>query len=711
MAASASTLPTPPSPNGRAVDLSAPEYYFNREISWVRFNERVLEEAESPHHPLLERLKFASIFSSNLDEFFMIRVAGLKEQVNANIYTRSFDGKTPREQISGISELLGPLVRRQSQVMNDHILPQLEREGVRIRRYEALTVSQRKEVNAYFKEKVFPVLTPLAIDHSHPFPKVRSLDLNLLVQLRAPFEQGEEKLAVVPIPRVVPRFYLFEKGDESEFILTGSIIEANLESLFPNMRVLNVSMFRVTRNADLDISEAEADDLLKLIERELRKRRLGTIVRLEVTHTMSEDNLAFLKERMGLHDEDIFRIETYLGLHSFMQIYGDVDTDILKDPPFTPALHPQFVDSQDPFEAIRKRDILLHHPYDSFNPVVELIEAAAKDPDTLAIKMTLYRTSGRSLIVRALKEAAANGKQVTALIELKARFDEEANIIWAKELEQAGVNVAYGLLGLKTHCKLALVTRREGDTIRQYCHLSTGNYNEKTAQIYTDFGYFTCDPDFGRDVGEVFNLLTGYSRQEQWRKLLIAPITMRPGFLRLIAQCIEHHSEETPSRIRVVMNSLVDPEMIRGLYRASQAGVTVECIVRGICCLRPGLPGVSEHIVVRSIVGRFLEHTRVFSFEFNNEQHLYTGSADWMQRNLNRRIESTFPIQEPELLDYLNSVNDLMMQDNFMARELQPDGTYSLLRDSLAGEPEVVTQDQLLRRSLQRQERIDTTKS
>lgn len=701
--------------NGQAAQPSAltnlrdPKLYFNRELSWVKFNERVLEEAEKAEHPLLERLKFISIFSSNLDEFFMIRVAGLKEQVNAHIYQRTPDGLTPSQQIQKISEMLHPLVRRQGNCLKEDILKQLKQEGVRIWEYDALNPTQRKHANTYFNKQIFPLLTPLAIDNAHPFPKVRGLGLNLLVELRDPFSESREtKLAVVPIPRIVPRFIAVKDENTPEFVALEEVVAANLGQLFPNMNILEVSLFRVTRNADLDISEAEADDLLKLIERELRKRRLGTIVRLEVTDQTSQSNVDFLAKRMGLEPHDIYRIPSFLGLDSFMQLVSKVDRPGLKDAPFTPALNLQVTQSEDIFAAIRKGDILLHHPYDSFNPVIEYLKAAARDPNVLAIKMTLYRTSGDSRIVRALKEAAANGIQVTALIELKARFDEEANITWARELERAGVNVAYGLIGLKTHCKLALVVRREPQGIQRYIHLSTGNYNEKTATLYTDIGMFTCDEQIGQDTSEVFNLLTGYSNQEQWRKLFVSPINMRQNFKRLIATCIQHHTPEAPSRIRLVMNSLVDPDMIRALYKASMKGVQVECVTRGICCLRPGVPGISDNIRVISIVGRFLEHPRIFSFAYNGQEKIYTGSADWMQRNLNRRIEVVFPVSDKNLKRRLSGILDVSLNDNVLARELQPDGTYRH-REPEKGEVLLNSQLRFIRNATKRQQRIDTT--
>lgn len=685
-----------------------PEHFFNRELSWVRFNERVLEEAEDASHPLLERLKFLSIFSSNLDEFFMIRVAGLKEQINASIVERTPDGRTAREATREIAQLLKPLIARQSRTLMRDVMPKLRKAKVRQLAFSQLKAARKQEVRQYFKEKIFPILTPLAIDPAHPFPHLRGLGLNLLVELKTRENDPQLKVAVVPLPPLLNRFYGF-KGENGayDFILLEHVVEQFLEELFPRLEILSVYTFRITRNADLDISEAEADDLLMLIERELRKRRLGTIVRLEVHKDMPELHVEFLKSSFGLDEQDTYRINSHLGVDSFIQLLGAVDNKALKDEPFTPALHPRVASSSSIFSAIRKGDILLHHPYDSFYPVVELVEEAAKDPKVLAIKMTLYRAGGRSSIVNALKEAVMNGKEVTALIELKARFDEATNITWAKELERAGVNVVYGILGLKTHGKLLMVLRQESDAIRHYVHMSTGNYNEKTARLYTDIGMLTCKPELGADISELFNLLTGYSRQEKWRQVFVSPIDLRQQFIGMIKQCIAAHSDSRPSTIRITMNSLVDPEMIQWLYEASNAGVKVQLLIRGICCLRPGVPGLSANIHVRSIVGRFLEHTRIYTFEFGDEVHMYSGSADWMQRNLNRRIEVAFPITDPTLKEELQALLDLMFQDNIKARVLQPDGTYVRVKRA-PGEPALSLQDYLLNEANQKQGLVNT---
>ena len=688
--------------------INNPKSFINRELSWIRFNERVLEEAADKSHPVMERLKFLAIFSSNLDEFFMIRVSGLKEQVDAEIIERPVDGLSPAEQLHKIHQMLSPLIHRHQHILKDEVLPELRKKGVKLRSYSLLSESQKKDVADYFHQKLFPVLTPLAVDPSHPFPQLRNMGLNLLVELRTPFRKGELKIAVVPIPTIVPRFMYFHDKRKTDIILLEDIIEAHIEALFPNMKILDISRFRITRNADLDITEAEADDLLKLIEKELRKRRLGSVIRLEVSSSMSTESRKFLIEECGLEPTDVYEIDGHIGSDSFFKLMEIVQNPDLKDEPFVPTVQERIRQSKDIFEAIRKHDILLHHPYDAFYPVIELIQQASKDPSVLAIKQTLYRTSGsKSPIVQALKEAAANGKEVTALIELKARFDEETNIVWAKELERGGVNVVYGLLGLKTHCKVTLIVRQEKGEIRHYVHLSTGNYNESSAKIYTDIGLLTCNPEIGKDVTELFNVLTGYSRQDAWRKILVAPVNMRQSFVSLIEECIREHKPEAPSRIRIVMNSLVDPEMIIKLYEASVHGVKIDLIVRGICCLVPGVKELSENITVRSIVGRFLEHSRIFHFESGGNYKLFCGSADWMPRNLNRRVELVFPIESADIQDDLLTILDQMFSDNQKARFLQSDGTYS--RQNLVEEVESFSaQEFFLQEAIRRQKVLDS---
>ncbi|MEM0998471.1 MAG: polyphosphate kinase 1 [Bacteroidota bacterium] len=656
-----------------AINLKNPDLYYNRELSWLKFNERVLEEAEDETHPLLERLKFLSIFSSNLDEFYMIRVAGLKEQVAAGIHELPIDGMAPQQVINRISIKVHEDFQRHSRTLLEDVLPKLRRKGIRIRHYNTLNGEQKSYLKKYFKEKIFPVLTPLAVDPSHPFPQLRNLGLNLLIELQDPLTKSDARIAVLPIPSLLDRFIPIPSKQRSDQLLLEDLIIPHLGMLFPNMVILRANSFRITRNADFEISEAEADDLLKLIERELRKRRMGTVIRLEVSDEMRPENRNFLQEITGLHEHDIFDISGPLDVSAFMALLG-LDHPELKDPAFTPALKAQVTRNSNIFAAIRKEDLLLYHPYDSFRHVIDLVQEAADDPKTLAIKMTLYRTSGKSPIVHALKEAVANGKQVTALIELKARFDEETNIVWAKELEREGVNVIYGLLGLKTHCKLLMVVRQEGDRIRRYIHMATGNYNAKTAKLYTDLGFMTCNEDVGKDVSELFNLLTGYSGQREWRRLFVAPINMRDNLVKQIQACIRHHTPEQPSRIRMVMNSLVDPGMIQWLYKASMKGVPVDLVVRGICCLKPGLKSISENITVRSIVGRFLEHPRIYYFRYGGSRQVYMGSADLMQRNLNRRVEVLFPVENPSQKERILHILKTMLNDNVKARVLNADG-------------------------------------
>lgn len=689
-----------------AINLKNPDLYFNRELSWLKFNERVLEEAADGSHPLLERLKFLSIFSSNLDEFYMIRVAGLKEQVAADIHELPIDGLTPHQTIERIAKKVHTDMDQHSRLLVEDVLPKLRRKGIRIRHYNTLKADQKDYLRTYFKEKIFPVLTPLAIDPAHPFPQLRNLGLNLLIELRDPMSKGDTRIAVLPIPSLLDRFIPIPGKQKGDHLLLEDLIVPHLATLFRNMVILNANPFRITRNADIDLSEAEADDLLKLIERELRKRRMGTVIRLEVSDQLRPESRTFLREMTGLEEEDIFDISGPLDVAAFMRLMG-ADYPALKDPAFTPALKEKVTRRRNIFSAIRKGDILLHHPYDSFNHVIDLVQEASRDPKTLAIKMTLYRTSGKSPIVQALKDAVGKGKQVTALIELKARFDEETNIVWAKELERAGVNVIYGLLGLKTHCKLLMIVRQEPQGIRRYVHMATGNYNAKTAKLYTDFGYMTCNEDFGKDASELFNLLTGYSGQREWRKLFVAPINLRDNLAKLVQAAIHAHSPENPSRICMVMNSLVDPGMIQWMYKASMKGVKVDLIVRGICCLKPGVKGVSENIRVRSIVGRFLEHPRIYYYSFGKERHLYMGSADLMQRNLNRRVETLFPVEDVSLQEQAIHVMDVMLRDNVKARELKENGEWVRVKPGKK-EPSLNSQQYLLELAHERAQQIDT---
>ncbi|MEO1449539.1 MAG: polyphosphate kinase 1 [Bacteroidota bacterium] len=688
------------------VNLKHRKYYFNRELSWLRFNDRVLEEAQDARHPLLERLKFISIFSSNLDEFYMIRVAGLKDQVAASIRDIPADGLTPEEQLEGISTRVHKSVALQSQVLKKDIIPVLRRKGIRLRAMSSLRKPERAYLEQYFREQVYPVLTPLAVDPTHPFPQLKSLGLNLVVELRTPY-RNDYKIAVIHLPSKLERFVQIPTDNgKMDFVMVEDLIQKHVRVLFPNMKILGTATFRITRNADLDLSEAEADDLLKLIERELRKRRLGTVIRLEVEARTSERIREFLKNITGLEEADIFDIPTYLDLSAFMKWLGLPFRD-LKDQPFSPVLNSRVVSGRSIFKTLRQGDLVLHHPYDSFNHVVDLIQEAAEDPKVLAIKQTLYRTSGKSPIVKALKTAVNNGKQVTALIELKARFDEENNIEWAKELDREGINVVYGVLGLKTHCKIAMVVRQEGKRIRRYLHLGTGNYNATTAKIYTDVSLMTCDEGLGEDASSLFNLLTGYSLQKSWHKMLIAPATLRNGLAEQIKACISEHEDGAPSRMIMVMNSLVDPDMIRLLYQASIAGVKIDLVVRGICCLVPGVKGVSDNIQVKSIVGRFLEHCRIFYFKYQGKSRIFMGSADLMQRNLNRRVEIIFPVEEASAKRRMREILQVLLDDRAKSRYLQSDGTYTRPKDAFAKDA-FHAQEFQLGEAQERQKSLDT---
>ncbi|MBW4491861.1 MAG: polyphosphate kinase 1 [Oscillatoria princeps RMCB-10] len=683
------------------INLSDPQYYFSRELSWLEFNYRVLHEALDPRTPLLERLKFLAIFSSNLDEFFMVRVAALKEQVEANVSKLSSDGRTPSEQLQAISQRLRPMVAQQHRHFEEILRPALADRGIHILEYMDLSQEQRLYLQRYFEEHLFPVLTPLAVDPGHPFPYISNLSLNLAVVVKDP-ETEEEYFARVKVPKLLPRFVPLPSELESwhpnsgrpsfSFVPLEQVIAHNLEFLFPGMNIQEYHAFRVTRNADLGLEEDEADDLLQAIEQELRKRRFGgSVVRLEIQATMPVPVRQMLSEELSLAESNVYEVDGLLCLGDLMCLM-DLPLPELKDPPWTPVVPPRFRRLSDPsddcpdmdaeegedlFALIRQRDILVHHPYDSFPATVQrFITLAASDPAVLAIKMTLYRTSGDSPILNALIQAAENGKQVAVLVELKARFDEENNIHWARKLENAGVHVVYGLVGLKTHTKVAMVVRREVDRIRRYVHIGTGNYNPKTARIYTDLGLLTCRDDLGADLTDLFNYLTGYSRQRAYRKLLVAPVNMRSGMTELIRREMEHCKNGSKGRIVAKMNSLVDPQIIATLYEASQAGVEIDLIVRGMCCLRPGVKGVSENIRVQSLVGRFLEHSRIFYFHNRGQEEVYIGSADWMSRNLNRRVEAVVPVEEPELAKDLQEILGIMLADNRQTWDLQPVGTY-----------------------------------
>lgn len=682
-------------PAETTVNLKNPQYYINRELSWLEFNRRVLHEAQDARTPLLERLKFTSIFSSNLDEYFMVRVAALKQQVEAGVTKLTADGMTPPEQLAAISERLHPVIKEQDHLFEQILRPELLANGVHIIDYVDLNQEQRNYLHKFFEEHIFPVLTPLAVDPGHPFPYISNLSLNLAVVVKEP-DSDEELFARIKVPQVLPRFVslpleLAHKDDEA-LVWTGIPLEQaiahNLESLFPGMNIQECHPFRVTRNADLEVEEDEADDLLLAIEQELRKRRMGgSAVRLEITSAAPPELRQMLMEELELEEGDVYEIDGLIGLVDLMSFMGLPLPD-LKDEPWSPIIPAPFnrlisnedddkKEKEDIFSLIRKSDLFVHHPYHSFGATVqEFITQAAHDPGVLAIKMTLYRTSGDSPIVNALIAAAENGKQVVALVELKARFDEENNINWARKLESSGVHVVYGLVGLKTHTKIVLVVRQEDKKIRRYVHIGTGNYNPKTAKLYTDFGLLSCREELGSDLTDLFNFLTGYSRQKAYRKLLVSPVTMRDRMIAMIHREIDHCNNGKTGRIVAKMNALVDPKIIQALYEASQAGVKIDLIVRGICCLRPGIEGVSDNIRVISIIGRFLEHSRIFYFHNDGNNEVYIGSADWMPRNLDRRVEAVTPIEDETITKELEEILGIMLADNRQAWDLQSDGTY-----------------------------------
>ncbi len=693
-----------------------PEYYRNRELSWLSFDERVLSEARDKSIPLFERLKFLSITASNLDEFYMIRVASLKDMVHTQYNKPDIAGMTPKEQLKAISERTHELVQSQYNTYNRSLLPALQKINFRIiSSHEELTKEQAEYVDEYFEENVYPVLTPMAMDSSRPFPLIRNKTLNIgaLIckkdgtekELAADREKesaekkdaGEKKtkekvgdrkeknkdrqkldFATVQVPSVLPRFVQLPVGEDGShaIILLEEVIERNIGKLFLSYDVICAHPYRIMRNADLTIDEDEAADLLVEIQKQLKKRQWGEVIRLEVEEKIDRRLLKILKSEFNIRDEDLFFIPGPLDLTFLMKVYGLEGYEDYKVPRYTPAPVPALQNDDDIFTNIRKGDILLHHPYMSFEPVVDFVRQAAKDPQVLAIKQTLYRVSGNSPIIAALAQAAENGKQVSVLVELKARFDEENNIVWAKMLEKAGCHVIYGLLGLKTHSKITLVVRREETGIRRYVHLGTGNYNDSTAKQYTDCGLLTCDAKIGEDATAVFNMLSGYSEPNSWNKLVVAPIWMRDRFLHMIRMEEENARKGQEARIVAKMNSLCDREIIAALYSASAAGVKIDLIIRGICCLITGIPGVSENITVRSIVGNFLEHARIFYFYSNGTEEVYMGSADWMPRNLDKRVEIVFPLEKEEIKKEAMHILEIQMADNVKAHVLQPDGTY-----------------------------------
>jgi len=659
------------------------EYFLNRELSWIEFNKRVLEEATDKSQPLLERLKFLSIFSSNLDEFFMIRVAGLKRQVKSEVNELSTDGATAQEQRDVIYDILTPLVEDQYKVYNEEIVPDLASNKIKFFKYDELNEADRAKVNNYFEDEIFPVLTPLAIDNVHPFPNLINRSLALAILLDDPDTyEVEEKVCVIQIPSNISRFYSIESDTQISYILLEEIIKANAEKLFSGMRVIDCFSFRITRNADLELEEEEAADLLTLIEEEVKKRRLGILVRLEVDKKMPESLLHFLANILETESNEIYKIDGPLNLGDMMALYK-IDRRSLKYEGFTPRISSYFKEQTDFFKAISERDILLHHPFYSFSSVSEFIAQSAEDPNVYAIKLTLYRTSGDSPIIKSLIEAAENGKQVTAVVELKARFDEENNIIWARALENAGVHVVYGLVGLKTHCKIALVVRKEDKGMRRYIHLSTGNYNSATSKIYTDFGLFTANQDYCKDASNLFNYLTGFSKYSSYKKLLVAPLNLRRKMLKMIDEEIKSQKENSNGYILFKINSMVDEEVIMRLYHASKAGVKIDLMVRGICRLRPKIKGLSDNINVYSLVGRFLEHSRAYYFHNNDDPKLYLGSADVMQRNFDRRIEVLFPIEDKRIKEDITEILKLYLTDTENTRVMMSDGTYVMKEDLL----------------------------
>lgn len=664
---------------GEKKDFTNPSYYTNRELSWVMFNRRVLSEAKDMKLPLFERLKFLSITASNLDEFFMVRVASLKDMVNAKYNKPDIAGMNPKEQLEALNKVTHALVKEQYQVYNKQLLPGLREVGVRVvEHHEDLTDKQAAYVDRYFSDYVYPVLTPMAVDSSRPFPLVRNKTLNLGALVKKKQGKGEVEFATVQVPGVLSRVVEIPNDGEGRkcLIFLEQIIERNIDRLFLNYDIECVWPFRIMRNADLSIEEDEAEDLLKEIEKQLKKRQWGQVIRLEIESGMDEKLLNILEEELMVQEEDVYAIKGPLDLTVLMKLYGLEGYEELKTPRYTPQLIPEFLEEGDIFTQIRRHDIFLHHPYQTFEPVVDFVKQASKDSEVLAIKQTLYRVSGNSPIIAALEQAAENGKQVTVLVELKARFDEENNILWAKRLEKAGCHVIYGLVGLKTHCKITLVVRREEDGIRRYVHLGTGNYNDSTAKLYTDVGLMTCNEQIGEDATAVFNMLSGYSEPRSWNKLSVAPLWLKDRFISLIGRERDYALKGHHSHIIAKMNALCDKDVIVALYEASAAGVKIELIVRGICCLKTGIPGISENITVRSIVGNFLEHARIFYFENDGKPEIYCASADWMPRNLERRVEIMFPIEKEGLKQKAMHILECQLKDNMKAHILTAEGNY-----------------------------------
>ena len=714
--------------NDRRVDQEgeAPlpkDRFFDRELSWLKFNQRVLECAENEDMPLLERANFAAIFASNLDEFFMVRVAGLKRRIDSGIAVPSAAGLSPRQQLRAISETAHRLQDEHAHYTIDTILPELEKERIVLLTWDKLTSSEQERLSRYYRQQVFPVLTPLAVDPAHPFPYISGGSINLAVIVENP-ASGKSHFARVKIPGNLPRLVPVDDMTDEEskderygFIAMEKLIAAHLESLFPGMIIKEARSFRVTRNEDIDVEEDDAENLLNAMEKELLRRRFGPPIRLEITDTTSPFLSQLLADQLGVSQDEVYRLPSPLDLTVLFEL-GSVDRPDLKNRPFVPTTNRQIAEvessrAQDIFAAIRERDILLHHPYDSFSTSVQAFLAqAAADPKVLAIKQTLYRTSSNSPIIDALIDAAHAGKQVLALVEIKARFDEDANIAWARKLERAGVHVVYGIVGLKTHCKLIEVVRQEADGLRRYCHVGTGNYNPKTARLYTDLGLLTCDPVVGQDLTRLFNQLSGYAPKSSFHRLLVAPRTVRTGLIQRIRREEDAARAGKEAWIKIKVNSIVDEKTIDALYRASQAGVKIDIVERGICALKPGVPGLSENIRVRSILGRFLEHSRIYAFcNADGPQigegpasgpEVYIGSADLMHRNLDRRVEALVRVTAPEQVDGLIKYVDLEMADSTMSWHMQPDGTYVLHTKDDEGRPLVDSQEYLIRKHQRR---------
>ena len=688
------TLPNPP------LVETEPSLFVNRELGLLEFQRRVLEEARDPKNPLLERIKFLSIFGSNMDELYMVRVSGIRKQVEALIAEPGPDGLTPREVLAACRKLALELYDQAHHCLHRELLPKLKKEGIHILEYSRLSKSQKERADNYFREVIHPILTPLAIDPGHPFPHISNLSLNLAIVIRD--RKGKEKFARLKVPDTLSRLVPLKRSSggirkdgtvpsHHYFVWLEQVIIANLGLLFPGMEVVSAHPFRVIRDADTEIQELEADDLLETMQQSIRRRRFGSVVQVTIYESMPDEIRDLLTDNLEIKSSDLFVMNSPLGLSSLAQIYDGVELHRLKYPPYHPVVPKilmQAVSTDNLFEVIRQNNILFHHPYDSFTPIVDFINAAARDPNVLAIKQTLYRVGQNSPVVEALLEASERGKQIAVLVELKARFDEESNIGWARMLEQAGVHVVYGLVGLKTHSKICMVIRKEGEGIRRYIHLATGNYNVVSSRIYEDIGIFTCDEAVGTDATDLFNYLTGYSTKQDYQKLLVAPVNLRARFEALIRREIEHAKNGRKAHLILKTNALVDPDIIQLLYEASQAGVKIDLLVRGICCLKPGIKKISENIRVRSVVGRYLEHSRIYYFLNDGNEEVYLGSADLMPRNLDHRVEVVFPVEKKEHVRYLrDQVLESYLKDNIRTREMQSNGEYKRIKPGEKADP------------------------